>query len=130
MVNGFRQAACAAAALLTLLQWAGSAGASDAPGALPAPGPSMATPQAERPGPFGSRPVTADVLAANRGGTFISDMTLNGVVAGNQATNLATGSNSISDGAFANASGLPLVVQNSGNNVLIQNATIVNVQLK
>jgi hypothetical protein len=38
--------------------------------------------------------------------------------------------NVISDGAFSGSVGLPMVIQNSGNNVLIQNATIVNVQLK
>ena len=43
---------------------------------------------------------------------------------------LATGSNVIADGAFSGASGLPMVIQNSGNNVLIQSATIVNVQLQ
>ena len=46
------------------------------------------------------------------------------------ASNVTTGSNVISDGAFAGIGGLPMVIQNSGNNVLIQNATIVNVQLK
>ncbi|NML17637.1 hypothetical protein [Azohydromonas caseinilytica] len=136
MLNGFRQAPGAALALLALLQWAGSAQASDAPAEAPPSDPPLAaaataaTPPAARPGPLGSKPVAADVLAANRGGTAINDMKLNGVVSGNQASNLATGNNAISDGAFANAAGLPMVVQNSGNNVLIQNATIVNVQLK
>ena len=38
--------------------------------------------------------------------------------------------NTVSSGAFAGTAGLPMVIQNSGNNVLIQNATIVNVQIK
>jgi hypothetical protein len=53
-----------------------------------------------------------------------------GLVAGNTASNVVTGMNSINEGAFTNASGLPIVIQNSGANVLIQNATIVNIQLQ
>lgn len=79
---------------------------------------------------FGA-PMALSALAATRGGTEVfSDMKLKGVVADNQAINLATGSNVIADGAFSGASGLPMVIQNSGNNVLIQSATIVNVQLQ
>lgn len=48
----------------------------------------------------------------------------------NQAYNLTTGGNLISEGAFAGSSGFATVIQNSGNNVLIQNSTIVNVQFK
>jgi hypothetical protein len=72
-----------------------------------------------------------DSLAANRGGAQLSDMKLDGVVAENNAVAIgATGTNVISQGAFANSTGVPMVVQNSGNNVLIQNATIVNVEVK
>jgi hypothetical protein len=81
--------------------------------------------------PFGSKPMTAAALAARRGGDRIfNENQLRGVVADNNASNLTTGTNIISDGAFAGSVGLPMVIQNSGNNVLIQNATIVNVQLK
>ena len=81
--------------------------------------------------PFGSKPMVAAVLATKRGGDRVfNDAQLKGVVADNQASNLTTGMNVISDGAFSGASGLSTVIQNSGNNVLIQNATIVNVQLK
>jgi hypothetical protein len=38
--------------------------------------------------------------------------------------------NVISGGSFANSSGLPVVIQNSGANVLIQNATVINLQLQ
>jgi hypothetical protein len=41
-----------------------------------------------------------------------------------------TGANTIDAGSFANMSGIPVVIQNSGANVLIQNATIINLQLK
>lgn len=81
--------------------------------------------------PFGSRPVAQAALAARRGGDrVVNDNQLKGVVADNKASNLTTGMNVISDGAFSGASGLSTVIQNSGNNVLIQNSTIVNVQVK
>jgi len=78
------------------------------------------------------KPVATDTLEAYRGGatSFVSsDMTLAGTTAGNTAINVATGSNAISTGAFANMSGLPVVIQNSGANVLIQNALILNLQM-
>jgi hypothetical protein len=73
-----------------------------------------------------------DRLAELRGGTDTpwSDMKLGGTVGNNVATNVVTGANIITDGAFSNASGLPMVIQNSGANVLIQNATIVNLQMR
>jgi hypothetical protein len=88
--------------------------------------------RAALPSPFGAiRALDDKALSYKRGGTDVfSDMKLKGVVADNQATNLTTGSNVISDGAFSGAAGLPMVIQNSGNNVLIQSATIVNVQVK
>jgi hypothetical protein len=46
------------------------------------------------------------------------------------ADHVATGANTIAGGAFSGMSGLPLVVQNSGANVLIQNAVIVNVKMQ
>ena len=57
-------------------------------------------------------------------------MQLSGSVANNSATNVASGNNYIAGGSFANMTGLPITVQNSGSNVLIQNATIVNVQFQ
>jgi hypothetical protein len=70
-------------------------------------------------------------LAEFRGGSEMaaSDMRLAGTTAENAATNVVTGPNTISAGSFANMSGIPVVIQNSGANVLIQNATIVNLQL-
>jgi hypothetical protein len=52
------------------------------------------------------------------------------MVADSKASDLTTGNNLLTDGALAGASGMPMVIQNSGNNVVIQNATIVNVQLQ
>lgn len=71
-------------------------------------------------------------LEQMRGGseTPWSDMKLAGTVANNSAVNVVTGANIVTDSAFSNASGLPMVIQNSGANVLIQNATIINVQIK
>lgn len=83
--------------------------------------------------PLGAKTLDSVALARQRGGTdpgTLSDMKLNGVVGSNNASNLTTGNNAISDGAFAGVNGVPLVVQNSGNNVLIQSATIINVQVK
>jgi hypothetical protein len=44
--------------------------------------------------------------------------------------NNITGDNTIDGGSFANASGVSTVVQNSGNGVLIQNSTILNVTIE
>ena len=93
--------------------------------------PTVAPATVSRRGPFGSQPIDAAALASRRGGDgVINEAQLKGVVANNSAVNVQTGSNSISDGAFAGSAGLSTVVQNSGNNVLIQNSTIVNLQLK
>jgi hypothetical protein len=73
-------------------------------------------------------------LEHSRGGTdtytTTNNANLSGVVTGNSAYNVVTGTNTIDSGAFANMSGIPVVIQNSGANVLIQNATIVNLQFK
>jgi hypothetical protein len=85
----------------------------------------------ERPNPLGIKPVESKVLAARRGrADVVNDMLLKGVVADNRASNLTTGNNVIAEGSFTGMVGLPLVVQNSGNGVLIQNATIINLQVK
>jgi hypothetical protein len=82
-------------------------------------------------------PVFGDALPGNaldaqRGGTDTvnNNMQLDGSVHDNVANHVVTGSNSIDAGSFANMSGIPTVIQNSGANVLIQNATIINLQFK
>ncbi|OYO27820.1 hypothetical protein CD932_22095 [Janthinobacterium sp. PC23-8] len=72
------------------------------------------------------------VLEQARGGAAVvnNEAKLSGYVTGNSATYVNTGANSIDGGAFANASGIPIVIQNSGANVLIQNATIINLQMR
>lgn len=62
--------------------------------------------------------------------TVLNDTKLNGDVANNSAVNVNTGSNTIDAGSFANMSGIPVVIQNSGANVLIQNATVINLQFQ
>jgi beta-lactamase class A len=70
-------------------------------------------------------------LGESRGAADVrSIIESDGVVSDNTATNVVTGSNAINDGSFAGASGLATVIQNTGANVLIQNATIVNVEFK
>jgi len=77
-------------------------------------------------------------LNSLRGGTSVpanfthvrNENDVSGSVFNNAAVNVVTGNNTVGMGSFANASGLPIVIQNSGNNVLIQNATILNLQMK
>ncbi|SDQ65991.1 hypothetical protein SAMN05428982_2004 [Pseudoxanthomonas sp. CF385] len=69
-------------------------------------------------------------LAGLRGGdgTQVENLVdVDGSVDGNTAHHVTTGTNSVADGAFNNASGINTVIQNTGNNVLIQNAMIVTV---
>jgi hypothetical protein len=75
---------------------------------------------------------SAAVLGNARGGSdaIASDTRVQGDVTGNSAANVTTGANIIQSGSFANAVGIPVVIQNSGANVLIQNATVVNLQFK
>jgi hypothetical protein len=49
---------------------------------------------------------------------------------GNSSSNNVSGANSISEGALSNVAGLTSVIQNSGNNVIIQQATTVNVNFQ
>lgn len=78
-----------------------------------------------------AKPISLDVLESQRGGTLVlNDMKLDGVVADNLAAHLQTGQNLIASGSLSGNTGFPTVIQNSGNNVLIQNATILNVQLQ
>ena len=71
-------------------------------------------------------------LALQRGGSdvHLNDIHAGGNLTNNSALNDITGNNAITEGAFTGTSGLPMVIQNSGNNVIIQNATILNVNMK
>jgi hypothetical protein len=48
----------------------------------------------------------------------------------NLAIHTISGRNVITEGAFANASGLPIAIQNSGNNNVIQNSVILNLKVQ
>lgn len=94
---------------------------------------SMAMPVARGSGTsstFLGEPLDAATLQALRGGGGqVSNRNgLDGEVGNNTADRVVTGGNSIDGGAFAHASGINTVIQNSGANVLIQNAMVVNVQ--
>lgn len=107
--------------------------AADLPSAdAAAPAPSAPAAVKPRQGGVFAAPLAEERLAGLRGGSESpwSDMKLNGAVSGNSAVAVASGANIVTEGAFTNASGLPMVIQNSGANVLIQNATIINVQFK
>lgn len=82
-----------------------------------------------------SQPVPLAQLDTQRGGADPSPLTFNTVelnakLFNNSAIGTVSGNNSISDNAFSGASGLPTVIQNSGNNVIIQNGTTLNLTLK
>ncbi|MGF1697843.1 carbon storage regulator [Vibrio kyushuensis] len=76
-------------------------------------------------------------LSDSRGGQYYVDIDsvvassdIHGISSGNSADYSTTGSNIIASGALLDSSGITNVIQNSGNNVLIQNATIVNLSLE
>lgn len=46
------------------------------------------------------------------------------------ANNAVTGNNTVTNDAFGSAQGVVSLIQNSGNNVVIQSATIVNMTMK
>jgi len=78
---------------------------------------------------FGT-PVSDAVMAAQRGKAVLTVMELDGVVQDNAALNNVTGHNIIRSGSFTNSSGLTTTIQNSGNNVLIQNATLLQLDVR
>lgn len=92
--------------------------------------PDIPAPDASATAPTGfGVPVAEGRLATSRGGSDIHNNARTiGDVTGNNANHVVTGMNVLQDGAFAHASGITTVVQNSGANVLIQNAMVVNVQ--
>jgi hypothetical protein len=74
--------------------------------------------------------MSSEDLADSRGAFSPSNSSvLQANSSNNSVNNSVTGGNVISEGAFNSNSGLVNVIQNSGNNVLIQSSTIVNVQM-
>ncbi|WP_229679258.1 hypothetical protein [Dyella caseinilytica] len=125
----------AGVALVCVMGWAGVGLAANPPSTSAAqPGNHTATTTNAQPANvdgFGMA-VSAGTLEHYSGGSSLvqSNQNLTGAVTGNSASQVVTGTNSITGDSFAGASGLPSVIQNSGNNVLIQNGVIVNVQMK
>jgi len=62
--------------------------------------------------------------------TVFNSNDVDGQLYNNEAVSNVTGSNFVTDGSFAGMSGFSTVIQNSGNNVLIQNATVLNLQFQ
>jgi uncharacterized coiled-coil protein SlyX len=83
--------------------------------------------------------VTGECLEAQTGGqdttidqlnAQLSTMRVNGQMAQNQLVSNVTGFNTVGTDAFGNASGIATVIQNSGNQVIINNAMILNLYVE
>ncbi len=80
---------------------------------------------------FGSAAVADHQLDRLRGRqTVFNSNEVDGQLYNNEAVSNVTGSNFVTDGSFAGMSGFSTVIQNSGNNVLIQSATVLNLQFQ
>ena len=85
-------------------------------------------------------PVSRNTLDALSGGQSMQidniDMLMNNMnIKSNLAENIlysstSTGANILSNDAFSNSSGISTVIQNSGNQVIINSALILNVQMQ
>ena len=75
--------------------------------------------------------VDGTTLSNASGGTLVAqNTTLTGTQSNDSADHIASGYNLITGNSFAGEAGIPVVIQNSGSNVLIQNATVLNVEFK
>jgi hypothetical protein len=78
--------------------------------------------------------VDTSTLASMSGGTdyynTTQNSTITGTVSSDSASHVYSGDNVITGSSFAGEAGIPIVVQNSGSNVLIQNATVISVGFK
>ena len=77
--------------------------------------------------------LAAEALADERAGARTLELSLqetNATLQHNAAVDTVNGSNHISGNAFSHATGFPLAVQNSGNNVIIQNAFIIRLDMQ
>lgn len=61
--------------------------------------------------------------------TTIVNSNIDAELSNNTANNNVTGFNIINNGAFTEANGIFSIIQNTGNNVIIQDSTIVNVTI-
>jgi len=122
---------CRSASAVLGVAWALGALAAEPP-ARPPPASTPAKAPARTPFVAGlGSGVASSVLANLSGGSDVSEqITITGNVSDTSTENVSTGMNWIGGGSFGNAAGLPIVIQNTGNSVLIQNATVVNVQMQ
>jgi len=60
----------------------------------------------------------------------LGDVRADASISNNSLNSQSTGTNRVESGAFNNAAGLVFSVQNSGNHVVIQNTTLINVNLQ
>lgn len=78
--------------------------------------------------------VSSGTLDHARGGFMVNDASLSGVLSDNSVTfgagSRVTNTNVLGGNAFQNATGVVNVVQNNGNNVLIQNMVQLNLQFR
>ncbi len=85
-------------------------------------------------------PVPAAQLADQRGGAesltmnieeITNEINESAALSDNSVgSNVTTGMNSITGGSFAGSSGITSVIQNTGNNVIIQDSTLVNITMR
>lgn len=97
------------------------------------PAPVHAEETTQRPAPaLTGKVVDPEILADQRGGTddHLSKIHAFGSVSEVQVQDAFTGHNIVTDNALSGASGLPMLIQNSGNGVLIQNAVILNIEVQ
>lgn len=126
MVNGI---GCATALLGMGCLCAAWAAAPVAPAATASPPGHVAAADGAIAG-FGPSVDRATLANQSGGSDVIESININGSVSNTSTENVSTGVNWIGGGAFGNAAGLPMVIQNSGNSVLIQNATVINIQMQ
>lgn len=74
--------------------------------------------------------MSEEILADQRGMAVTNTNDMDAYLYENSVVDAITGGNLISEGSLANNAGLSTVIQNSGNNVLIQNALILNIQVQ
>lgn len=78
-------------------------------------------------------PVQVQELDELRGQGGVLDISnvanLEAMLSDNDASNSVTGSNSIDGQSFTDASGVFSIIQNTGNNVIIQDSTIITVTI-
>jgi hypothetical protein len=99
-----------------------------------AAGAAHATPPGDAPPPSFGAATPTDKLQDMTGGTdtHVNNVTAqetDGTVDNNTNFSIGNGTNNLGGGAFGNSAGVSTAIQNSGNNVLIQNSTIVNVKM-